>query len=116
MRVRAQDANGDYTFGRSAANFLANSPAAVAQLAQTALLLWQTEWFLDVTAGTPYLQQILAKNSKASADEAIRTRVLAVQGVNGILGYSSVIVDRQLQVTMTLDTVYGPTPSFTVNL
>ncbi len=109
MRVRAQDANGDYTFGQSAANFLVDSNAAVAQTVLTRLLLWEGEWFLDVTEGTPWLQQILGAHTKPLYDAAIQDRVLSTPGVNSIDQYNSQQdpASRALIVTMTISTQFG---------
>lgn len=117
MRVRALDANGDMTFGQGGANFLVNSPACVAQCVKTRLLLGQGEWFLDVTAGTPWSSQILGKHV-ATADQAIRGVVLATQGVSAILLYASSLdpTTRKFTVTYTLDTIYGPADPQTVVL
>jgi hypothetical protein len=91
MRFRALDANGDYSGGRGQGNFLINSPACVAQSVLTRLKLWQGQWFLDLTEGTPWLQQILGKTSKQAYDLAIRARVLGTQGVTAITSYSSTL-------------------------
>jgi hypothetical protein len=109
MRYRALDANGDYSGGRGSGNFLINSPACVAQSVLTRLKLWQGQWFLDVTEGTPWLQSILGKTTKQAYDLAIRARVLATNGVTGIASYSSTLntVTRALTVTMTIDTQFG---------
>lgn len=111
MRYRALDADGDFTFGRSEANFLINSPAAVAQSVLTRLRLWQGEWFLDTTEGTPWSQQILGRNTQAIYDLAIRTRVLDTDGVTSIADYSSSLdaAARKLTVTMKINTAFGET-------
>lgn len=121
MRYRALSPDGDYTFGQGRANFLADSPACVAQSVLTRLLLWQGEWFVDTTEGTPWLTQILSanlKNTKPLYDRAIRTRVLQTPGVTGIADYSSDLDDqtRALTVTMVIDTAYGRLPPLTVPL
>lgn len=116
MRYRALDAAGDYTFGRSGANFLVNSPSCVAQSVMTRLQLWEGEWFVDQTEGTPWLQEILGKTSKPIYDLAIRTRVLDTAGVTGIDNYSSTLDDvtRKLAVAMTVTTQFGTAKIATV--
>jgi hypothetical protein len=103
------DANGDYTFGQGSANFWINSPQGVAQSVQTRLLLWEGEWFLDETSGTPYSQEILGYGTKSLYDLAIRARVLATPGVTSIDSYSSSLnsVSRQLTVSMTITTQFS---------
>ena len=110
MRYRALSDTGDYTFGAGPANFLVDTPEAVAQSVLTRLRLWQGEWFLDVTVGTPWLQQILGTGKgKALRDLAIQTRVLQTTGVSGINTYESIVdpTTRKMSIKMTLTTIYG---------
>jgi hypothetical protein len=110
MRYRTLDANGDYSFGRGGANFLVNSPPAVAQAVLTRLLLLLGEWYLDTTEGTPWATQILGEHTQATYDAAIRNRVIGTEGVTDIVSYSSFLSqERSLSVNMTINTVYGQT-------
>lgn len=105
MLYRAMDANGDYQLGV----FLNNTPAAVGQAVLTRLRLWRGEWFLDITDGTPYIQDILGFNT--SYDLEIQSIILNTPGVSGISGYSSSVnSQRRLSVNCTVDTVYGSLP------
>jgi hypothetical protein len=118
MRVRAQDQNGDYTFGRGAGNFLVDNNAAVAQLIQTALLLQQGEWFLDSTVGTPWSTDILGYDTAPLYDIAIQQVILGVPGVASIQSYSSNLntKTRALSVSVTVTTIYDTTASVNVTL
>ena len=107
-RVRALSATGDYTFGQSAANFLVNSDAEIAQNISTRLKLLEGEWFLDVTSGTPYATEILGKGTRPYYDQAIKARILGTTGVTEITSYSSSLKNRTLTVTATVSTIYGP--------
>jgi len=110
MRYRQLDANGDYMLGQNA--FLVNSPQAVAQAVQTRLALWLGEWFIGVTDGTPWDQQILGKNlTGRNPDAAIKQRILSTPGVTEIVSYSSNFDGnaRTLSVNATINTVYGQT-------
>ena len=109
MRYRALSSSGDYTFGQSQANFLVNSPAAVGQSVTTRLKLWLGEWFLNTKAGTPWLTQVLGKNTQSLYDTAIRTVVLQTFGVTSIDDYTSTLdtQKRSLAVSMTINTIYG---------
>ena len=111
MRYRQLDSDYDMMFGRGDQNFLANSPASVAQLVRTRLLLLQGEWFVDVTDGVPYSTKVLGKNTTPLYDQVIRQRVLDTDGVVSIDSYSSALntASRGLMITMTLTTVYGQT-------
>lgn len=109
MRYRAMTAQGDYTFGYGQANFYIDSPDAVAQLVLTNLRLLQGEWFLDITAGTPYSTDVLGKTTVRQRDLAIRNAIINTQGVLSILSYSAVPADRQYRVSAKIDTIYGTT-------
>ena len=108
MRYRALSPTGDFTIGQSAANFLVNSPAAVAQAVKTRLGLATGEWFLDTTDGTPYSTQILGTNTQGMYDSAIQERILGTPGVTGIVSYySGLDSKRVLTVEVTINTQYG---------
>jgi hypothetical protein len=111
LRYRALSATGDYTFGQGEANFLINSPAAVAQSVLTRLRLWEGEWFLDQTLGTPYTQQILGYNTAGLYDLAIQQQILNTPGVTSITQYSSSVdpETRALTINAAINTQYGPT-------
>jgi hypothetical protein len=110
MRVRAQTASGDYTFGQGRANFLINSAAAVAQLVLTGLRLLEGEWFLDVTVGTPWLQRVIGKGTKQFYDLAIQNQILSTRGVISIDSYSSSLnaKTRHLTLEASITTQFGP--------
>lgn len=115
MRYRILDENGDYTFGRGQGNFYVNSPNGVRQSIETRLGLLVNEWFLDRTAGTPWLQQILVKGAVSKVyDLVLQTRILGTQGVaqSGILKYLSTVdpIVRTLQVQALVQTIYSVTP------
>lgn len=104
MLYRALDSNGDYQLG----SFLKNSPATVGQAVLTRLLLWYGEWFLDITDGTPWSQDVLGFNT--SYDLEIQSRILETPGVLTITEYTSQIsAARNLSVSCTVNTVYGVT-------
>lgn len=107
MRYRKLDSSGDCSFGRSALDFISDTPETVAQAVRTRLLLLRGEWFLDVTDGTPYATEILGANTAQTYDLAIRERILDTQGVTGIVSYESNLADRALTVVATIDTLYG---------
>jgi hypothetical protein len=110
VRVRTLTPAGDRAFGRSGANFLVNSPACVAQCVLTALQLWQGTWFLDRTAGAPYMTAVLGYGTKALYDLAVQQVILGVENVTSIEGYSSSLTTRSrgLVISMqNLETAFG---------
>lgn len=115
MRVRQLSPTGDYVFGHGNANFLVNSPEAVAQCIGTRLRLWTREWFLDITEGTPWNTDVLGTGTAGLYDQAIRARILGTPGVNAIVAYTSAKVGRALNVSATVNTIYGQA-SFSASL
>lgn len=109
MKYRKLTDSGDYTFGQGTAEFLVNTPEAVAQAVGTRLRLSQGEWFLDLTEGTPYDTQILGAGTQTLYDQALQSRILDTIGVSEITAYSSVmdVNQRRLTVTCTISTIYG---------
>lgn len=107
---------GDYTFGQGNANFWIDVRETVAQSVLTRLRLWEGEWFLDVTEGTPWSQSILGKHRESLYDMVLRQRIADTPGVTGIPAYNSILdrAARALTVTATIDTVYGQTQVETV--
>jgi hypothetical protein len=120
MRYRALDSNGDYSFGQNLANFLIDDAAAVGQAVKTRLLLFQGEWFLDITAGTPWggfplnaavvaEGVILGDKRSVAQDLAIQATILGTQGVQQILTYSSSYNSqgRLWSLNVTIETIYA---------
>jgi hypothetical protein len=99
------------TFGNSSANFLIDSPAAVAQVIGSKFRLWTGEWFLNLNSGTPWNQAILGKSRPTTRDAAIRSVVLSTPFVNAITPGSYVATvnpQRGLSVSMEVVTAFGP--------
>jgi hypothetical protein len=109
MIYRKIDSTGDYVFGRGVGAFFKDIPEAVSQAIKTRLGLIEGEWFLDKTAGTPYMSQILGKGTMSKYDSAIKAVILNTTGVSSILAYvSSVNRDtRKLTVVCTVQTIYN---------
>ena len=111
MRYRREDADGDYTFGSGDDTWLINSSDAVAQAVKTRFELWYGQWFLDTTAGTPWIQSVLGKQKPDVYNLAIRQRILETQGVNSIIDFNTNVntSTRRVTFTATIDTIYGTT-------
>lgn len=109
MRVRALDSNGDMTFGRNGDNFLVDSTVAVGQCVSTRLQLWQGEWFIDLTEGTPYMSKILGTHGINQYDQALSLRILQTPGVISLESYQSFLdpSTRLLSVSATVNTLFG---------
>jgi hypothetical protein len=111
-RVRKLDANGDYSFGQGSINFWINSALGVAQNVGTRLGLWQSEWFLDRTVGTPWAQKVLGYGTASLRDVAIKTVILQTENVTELVSYSSVAnpATRKFTVSGTILTTFSPDP------
>ncbi|WP_194761235.1 thioredoxin domain-containing protein [Pantoea ananatis] len=111
MRYRREDDDGDYTFGQGDDTWLINSPEAVAQAIKTRFLLWYGQWFLDNTAGTPWIQSVLGKQKSETYNLAIRQRILETKGVKSIISFTTDLntKTRRVTFTATIDTIYGTT-------
>ncbi|MGP2502260.1 hypothetical protein ACTUSN_12825 [Pantoea ananatis] len=111
MRYRREDDDGDYTFGHGDDTWLINSPETVAQAVKTRFLLWYGQWFLDTTAGTPWIQSVLGKQKPETYNLAIRQRILETQGVKSIQAFDTTTdsTTRRVVFTATIDTIYGTT-------
>ncbi|CAM8583475.1 TPA: hypothetical protein LVM72_006064 [Klebsiella michiganensis] len=111
MRYRREDDDGDYTFGQGDDTWLVNSPEAVAQAIKTRFLLWYGQWFLDTTAGTPWIQSVLGKQNPDTYNLAIRKRILETQGVSSITAFNTTVdgTTRRVTFTATVETIYGTT-------
>lgn len=110
MRYRELTETGDSTIFSGNTQFLVNSPETVAQAVLTRLRLWQGQWFLDTNVGVPYLTQVIGFGTAGVRDGAIQNVILNTPGVNQILDYQSQLVGRALNITATIDTIYGVTP------
>ncbi len=117
MRYRKLTSDDDYQFGNGQLDFWRDVPEAVGQSAKTRLLLWLGEWYLDTSAGTPYLQGVLGKYSLAQADVTIQQRVLDSTDEQGNLTVTDIPKyfsqldpnERAMTVEMSIDTIFGPT-------
>ena len=79
----------------------------VAQQIKMTLLTFLGEWFLDVTFGVPYLEEILIKNPRMSSIESIiRAHITSVPDVRRVtnLGLSIDHKTRILTVEFTANT------------
>lgn len=83
----------------------------IAQRIKIRLMTFLGEWFLDVTEGVPYLEQIMGKGTRESVIVSLlRGQILAVEGVTAITGLNLEVdpVTRRLTVDFECDTMYGP--------
>ena len=111
MRVRKK-INGLRVFGGGLQSFWSDQPDGPAQVAGSRLALWQGQWFLALSEGTPWKTAILGKFTGSTRDAAVRARILGTPGITGIVNYSSSLSrdTRLWSVSATLNTAYGAIP------
>lgn len=112
MRIRKTDAAGDMVFGRGARDFWHNEPDGVALLCSYRLAMNQGDWWLDLSAGTPWQTQVIGNRTEASRDPIIKSRIQGTQGVTAILSYSSTLDrgPRAFSVRAEVTTSYSTGP------
>lgn len=109
MRIRAVDANGDLTFGQNGQNYLVDSPAAVGLAIAERMGLFTGQWYLDLTAGTPWFTKVIGYGTQGLYDQMVQSVILGTQGVLAILTYTSSEdrTARTLSVAALVQTIYG---------
>ncbi len=111
MKYRKLDVNNDYSFGHKNNDFWINVPDGVAQSVLTRLQLYQGEWWLDISVGTPWKTQVLGKYTNNTRDAVLVARIGETKGVKSIMSFNSNLDrnTREYRVNTTIDTVYGTT-------
>jgi hypothetical protein len=109
--VRRLGANHDPVYGSGAADFLIDLEAT-AQIIETSLLLFEGEWWNDLTEGLPLFQSIIAQpenNRQATIALLIQQTILDVDYVTGLtnvtVSYTS--ANRQFTYNCNVQTAFG---------
>lgn len=70
---------------------------SVAQRVYVMLRTFETEWYLNQTTGVPYLTEILGRKvDNGTVDRILQQKILQVQGVSDITGWTSRINNRRV--------------------
>ncbi|XTZ36837.1 hypothetical protein ACQYRI_12595 [Salmonella enterica] len=111
MRYRRESTGRAYTFGGGDNTWLINTPETVTQAVKTRFELWRGQWFLDTTAGMPWMQSVLGKHKPDTWGIIIRKYILETPGVKSIISFDTTIntSTRRIQFTAVIDTFYGTT-------
>lgn len=107
MLYRKLDADGDLVFGHGLKDYYQDNVEAIAQSVKTRLQLWRGEWYLNTQEGTPYMQEVLGKNTKDLAIRALQTRILDTEGVTSIKDFQIVPNGRHMSFYIVINTIYG---------
>jgi hypothetical protein len=120
--TRRLDPNHDMTFGAGLANFAVNAEAT-AQNCRTRVQVIQGEWFLDVSAGVPYLDNAYVTKAITDkpadilfAESVIQEEILDTDGVDELISFASQYDSdtRQFNVQIALTTLFGTTENIQV--
>ncbi len=107
--VRRLDPSGDITFGHGAANYAQRSEAC-AQNVRTRLLTIFSEWFLDTSAGVPYIGQVFSDPASLPMAEAtIKQIILQTTDVQTLDNFVISLdhVTREASVSCIATTIYN---------
>ena len=109
--VRKLDAKRDPLYGNGIACFLVDLEA-VAQIIETSLLLFQGEWWNDLSKGLPLFQSIIANgenNRQATISLLIQQVILGVRYVTGISNVQFIYtsVSREFSYACDVQTQFG---------
>tara|TARA_R110000803_G_scaffold13482_1_gene37856 strand:- start:7344 stop:7709 length:366 start_codon:yes stop_codon:yes gene_type:complete len=75
---------------------------AITQRLKVSLLFFKGEWFLNTEFGVPYYQSILRKGiTKTKVDGIFKKKILGVDGVISILGFTSTYSAASREYTVT---------------
>jgi hypothetical protein len=109
MKIRKLDTNGDIHFGYGDADFISDSAQTVAQKVVQRLRLWEGEWFLDVTAGTPWKARVLGRKYSKNIVQIIKQRIEETEGVQSVssLDVSFEGNSRNLKINAHIMTEWG---------
>lgn len=110
-RVKDTSGYGDMIFVNGSTPTTSEFVDAVAQRVFVMLRTFETEWYLNESAGVPYLSRILGfKVKKEVVDRILQQKILEVPGVADILEFSSTqSIDRTYEVRMKIRTTSGDT-------
>lgn len=104
MRVSAIDSNGDWTFGKSKANYKTNADA-IRQNVVTRLRSFVDDWFLDVNHGVDWYTLLGSLGNENRILRAIERTVLQTEGVVSI-EQLAVTQQNKTKRTATIDVRY----------
>lgn len=108
--------NGDIVFGADAAFVTGNE--ATAQRLRQKFGLWRGEWFLDASAGVPWLQDVLGQRPRPEVLQAVVRGV--VQDDPGIAALLSLDLelqdDRHLRISFRASATNGAVIEMEIDL
>ncbi len=87
---------------------LAKDGDYIKQKLEIVLRTFLGEWFLNISDGVPYFEDIFKKNfNPARIETVIKAEILKVLGVDKITAFDMNLLNRQLEIDFTVSTNYG---------
>lgn len=108
MRVRRNDKDNDWTFGRGRASYAASSES-VAQRVKTRLQCFFKDWFLNLDNGLPWMARVEKPVDLVRVEADVKRCILETPGVDALLSFDMVLDPdtRHTVITVTVRDVYG---------
>lgn len=110
MIGRALNSNNDLIV-KGARLQIVEEGAEVVQHVRTRLQFYLEEWFLDLFAGVPYLQEIFTKPANlANIESILKTKILTTPGVLKLTAFALSFEGgskRLLTATFSAETIFG---------
>lgn len=117
MRVSRVTTTGDWSFGKGRANYARRS-AAIQQSVVTRLRSFTDDWFLDISAGSPWAELLGTKQTQARILREVEARILATDGVRTIdrLRLTGVDKQRAAAIELSITDIYDTSITTTVTI
>ena len=106
MKIRALDADGDWTFGNNLSNYLLGQDAIEQDIA-TKLKEWKNDCFFNVDAGIMWEERYGKKGQESLLELDIRKIILSCEGVVELILVNIQNIDRTLKIEYVFSTIYS---------
>ena len=117
MIVSGLTSGGDWRFGKGRANYLRRADA-IRQGVVTRLQSFTNDWFLDTSAGLPWIEMMGQRDNRRELRREIERVVLTSYGVRTIerLEITAVDANRSATIYLTCRDIYDQTFTETVSV
>ncbi len=106
MRVRRNDKNGDWMFGRSTKDYALNEEA-IRQNLVTRIKSFQNDWFLDSEAEIDWFNLLGRKGTQTEIEREIERVAIATEGILRVENLELIKQNRSATIRMEVTTVFS---------
>jgi hypothetical protein len=106
MRVRRNDSNGDWMYGRSARDY-ATGEEAIRQNLVTRIKSFQNDWFLDAGAEIDWFDLLGRKGTQEEIKREVERVAVATDGVVKVDKLELIKLNRQATIRMEVTTIFN---------